>query len=162
VTGLPAPTVAALAGAASAGNWTDADWQALLRVSVKAAGNAGSTPAVTGTYTIAGDAVRFTPMFPFDEGRQYDVVLDPARLPAIQPDTPWRGQVISSTVGRPAVARTPSTVVTHLYPSGDRSSQISCASVPSAPWTGAADTTTSRLDGGGQEVVDLFCCSTPT
>jgi len=159
VTGLPAATVAALASAASAGTWTDADWQALLRVSVKAVADAGSTPAVTGKYTIAGGAVRFTPMFPFDEGRQYDVVLDAGRLPAVQDEVPWRRQKLAAVVGRPAVARLPSTVVTHLYPSGDilPANQLRMYLHFSAPmdWRSGYDYVT-LLDERGQEVVDAF------
>ena len=67
VTGLPAATVAALSGS----SWSDADWQALLRVSVKIGGGKDSTPAVAGKYAVVDRALRFTPMFPFDEGRQY-------------------------------------------------------------------------------------------
>lgn len=159
VTGLSAATVAALAGAASAGTWTDADWQALLRVSVKAAGGSGSTPAVAGTHAIVGGAVRFTPMFPFDEGRQYDVVLDAARLPAVEDDVPWRRQKIAAVVGRPAVARSPSTFVTHLYPSGDvvPANQLRMYLHFSAPmdWRSGYDHVT-LLDDRGHEVLDAF------
>lgn len=159
VTGLSAATVAALAGAASNGTWTDADWQALLRVSVKAAGGSGSTPAVAGTHAIVGGAVRFTPMFPFDEGRQYDVVLDAARLPAVEDDVPWRRQKIAAVVGRPAVARSPSTFVTHLYPSGDvvPANQLRMYLHFSAPmdWRSGYDHVT-LLDDRGHEVLDAF------
>jgi hypothetical protein len=159
VTGLPAATVAALASAASAGNWTDADWQALLRVSVRAAGGSGSTPAVAGTHAIVGGAVRFTPMFPFDEGRQYDVVLDAGRLPAVRDDVPWRQQRIAAVVGRPAVARSPSTFVTHLYPSAEvvPANQLRLYLHFSAPmhWRSGYDYVT-LLDDRGQEVVDAF------
>ena len=117
VTGLSTATVAAL----SKVRWTDADWQSLLRISVKTA--AGTSferrpAAVAGTYSVAGTTIRFTPMFSFDDGREYDVVLDPARLPGVD-GAPWRQQLVTAVVGKPAVARTPSTVVTHVYPSAD-------------------------------------------
>ena len=159
VAGLPAASVAALSNTLSTGGWTDGDWQALLRVSVKSAGGAGATPAVAGSYSIAGDVVRFTPMFPFDEGRQYDVVLDASRLPAVRDDAPWRQQKIAAVVGRPAVARSPSTVVTHLYPSGDTvpANQLRMYLHFSAPmdWRSGYDYVT-LLDDRGQEVVDAF------
>jgi hypothetical protein len=151
--------VTALASAVSAGNWTDADWHALLRVSVKAAGGSESTPAVAGTHGIVGGAVRFTPMFPFDEGRHYDVVLDAGRLPAVRDEVPWRQQKIAAVVGRPAVARSPSTFVTHLYPSADvvPANQLRLYLHFSAPmdWRSGYDYVT-LLDDRGQEVVDAF------
>ena len=159
VTGLPAATVGALSKAVSASGWSDADWQALLRVSVKAPAGGGSAPPVAGTYSLAGDALRFTPMFPFDEGRQYDVVLDAGRLPDVQGDAPWRQQKIAAVIARPAVARSPSTVVTHLYPSGDvlPANQLRMYLHFSAPmdWRSGYDYVT-LLDERGQEVVDAF------
>lgn len=155
VTGLPAATVTAL----SSHRWSDADWQALLRVSVKTAAGNASTPAVTGTYSVADGALRFTPMFPFDEGRQYDVVLDAGRLPAMPGNAPWRGQTLAAVVGRPAVARSPSTVVTHIYPSGDivPANQLRMYLHFSAPmdWRSGYDFVT-LLDDRGQEVADAF------
>ncbi len=90
VTGLPAATVAALSNAA----WTDVDWQALLRVSVKPAESGeSSTHCASGSdghvlrcrwdHSLHADvSVR--------RGRQYDVALDAARLPAVQGNAPWR------------------------------------------------------------------------
>jgi hypothetical protein len=154
VTGLSTATVAAL----SKVRWTDADWQALLRISVKTAAGTSSSAAVTGTYSVAGTAIRFTPMFPFDDGREYDVVLDPARLPGVD-GAPWRQQLVTAVVGKPAVARTPSTVVTHLYPSADivPANQLRLYLHFSAPmdWRSGYDYLT-LLDERGQEVVDAF------
>jgi len=155
VTGLPAATVAALSGS----SWSDADWQALLRVSVKIGGGKDAPPAVAGKYAVVDRALRFTPMFPFDEGRQYDVVLDVGRLPAVPGNTPWRAQTLAAVVGRPAVARSPSTVVTHLYPSGDivPANQLRMYLHFSAPmdWRSGYDFV-MLLDDRGQEVVDAF------
>ena len=126
--GLRAGTLAALS---TGGSWTDTDWQALLRVSVKERFGESTPPAVAGKYSIADGAIRFTPMFPFDEGRQYDVVLDAGRLPAVADTVPWRTQQLTAVVGtaggRP---RSPSTVVTHIYPSGDVSAGQSAPHVP--------------------------------
>jgi hypothetical protein len=155
VTGLPAATVAAL----SSNSWSDADWQALLRVSVKTAGGAASPPAVAGKYSAADRTLRFTPMFPFDEGRQYDVILDAGRLPAVPGHAPWRAQTLAGVVGRRAVARSPSTVVTHVYPSGDivPANQLRMYLHFSAPmdWRSGYDFV-RLLDESGQEVVDAF------
>ena len=155
VTGLPAATAAALSGS----GWSDTDWQALLRVSVKIGSGKESTPAVAGTYAVVDRALRFTPMFPFDEGRQYDVVLDAGRLPAVPGNTPWRAQTLAAVVGRPAIVRSPSTVVTHIYPSGDivPANQLRMYLHFSAPmdWRSGYDFV-MLLDDRGQEVVDAF------
>ncbi len=158
VTGLPAASVAALSHV----QWADADWQALLRVSVKTSGGTSferRPAAVAGTYSVANATLRFTPMFPFDDGRQYDVVLDPARLPAGVDSAQWRRQLVSAVVGKPAVVRSPSTVVTHVYPSGDvvPANQLRMYLHFSAPmdWRSGYDHL-ALLDERGQEVVDAF------
>jgi hypothetical protein len=153
VTGLPTATITAL----SKVRWTDADWQSLLRISVKTAGTSSPAP-VAGAYSVADTTIRFTPMFPFDDGREYDVVLDPARLPGVD-GAPWRQQLVTAVVGKPAVVRTPSTVVTHVYPSGDvvPANQLRMYLHFSAPmdWRSGYDYLT-LLDERGQEVVDAF------
>ena len=39
-------------------------------------------PPILGDYAVADGAVRFTPLFPFDEGRRYHVRFEPAGCPA--------------------------------------------------------------------------------
>ncbi len=72
---------------------------------------------------------------------------------------PWRQQQIAAVVGRPAVARTPSTVVTHIYPSGDvvPANQLRMYLHFSAPmdWRSGYDYV-KLLDDRGEEVVDAF------
>ena len=113
---------------------------------------------MAGTYSVADTTIRFTPMFPFDDGREYDVVLDPARLPGVD-GAPWRQQLVTAVVGKPAVARTPSTVVTHVYPSADivPANQLRMYLHFSAPmdWRSGYNYLT-LLDGRGEEVVDAF------
>jgi hypothetical protein len=72
---------------------------------------------VVGGYQVVDDTIRFTPTFPFDPGRTYDVWLDTSRLPdaSVVQSIPRIGTSIS--LPRPDVA--PSTVVTHVYPSGE-------------------------------------------
>jgi hypothetical protein len=113
VTGLSAPDLAAL----SRLNLTEDEWSALLRVSVsgKTGQPAGEMPAVTGRYAVA-NGIRFTPAFPLDPGRDYDVTFDPSKL-ARQEIA--RVAVVRAVVSLPAVVRTPSTVVAAVYPSGD-------------------------------------------
>lgn len=78
-------------------------WTAILRVSV-----GGGDVAMAGSYSIEGQRLRFTPMFPLDPGRQYDVVL---ALPGAEP--------VRSTVSLPARDSTPTTVVAQVYPTSD-------------------------------------------
>jgi len=106
VAGIPAATLRALDSA----HLTPEQWASVLRVAVEK-----DAPAVLGQYTVADGTIRFTPMFPFDEGRQYQVRFDAARLPG----APAGAGVVEATVGRPASTATPSTVVARVYPSGD-------------------------------------------
>jgi hypothetical protein len=107
LTGLPATAVRAL----EQGSLTPEQWASVLRVAV-------STDAqpMLGNYTVVDGVVRFTPLFPFDQGRQYHVRFEPARLPGGGADA---GGVIETTIGRPASTAVPSTVVARVYPSGD-------------------------------------------
>jgi hypothetical protein len=107
VRGLPA----SMLGAIGSVTLTPEQWSSVLRVSV-----ADGAPAVLGNYSVAAGAVRFTPLFPFDEGRRYQVRFDPARLPGAPAGV---GGVVAAEVGRPASATSPSTSVVAVYPSGD-------------------------------------------
>ncbi len=107
VTGLPSGTLEALAGA----ELTPEQWAQVLRVAVEP-----EAPPMLGSYAVVGGALRFTPIFPLDEGRQYEVRFDPARLPGAPSAA---GAVVEAMVGRPASTAVPSTVVARVYPTGD-------------------------------------------
>lgn len=149
VSGLSSVTLRALSGAELSSD----DWQSILRVSVDSTG--GDVPPVAGTYSIADGVLRFTPLFPLDEGRQYRAVFDASRVPGetrvLQP--------IASVVGRPASTRVPATVVTQLYPSVGTvpANQLRLYLHFSAPmdWRSGYDYLL-LLDDRGQEVVDAF------
>ncbi len=107
--GLSYKELDALAGA----RYSPQQWSDILHVSV----SDGQSIQVVGRYEVIDDTVRFTPTFPFDAGRSYSVSFYPARVPgasSIQLVPP-----ISATVTLPRPANVPSTVVAHLYPSGD-------------------------------------------
>ena len=112
LSGLSSRDLSALARA----NLSPEAWSSLLRVTVKGNARAGvATTPVSGTYAIADRVIRFTPMFPLDPGREYDVVFDPAALPAAGlGDLPK----VSSVVSTPAPPPTPDTRVAAIYPSG--------------------------------------------
>jgi hypothetical protein len=89
-----------------------ADWQRVLSVRV-AAGAAHGDTAVAGKYISEGGAITFTPLFPFDPGRQYEVTYDPAALGAAA------GSKLVTTVTMPAGPPTAPVHVTQVFPSAD-------------------------------------------
>ena len=103
VTGLSSSEAAALRRLDPAG------WPSVLGVTV--AGGTGAT--VAGAFAVTGDAVEFTPAYPFDPGREYEVRFDPSKLPQ-----PRAEAVVARRVSLPAgPARTPTTVVSAVHPS---------------------------------------------
>jgi hypothetical protein len=107
VTGLPEDVLEALDAAGLTGD----QWTTILRVSV-----APDAPPVLGAYDVDDDALRFTPAFPLDPGRSYDVRFEPSRVPggsarALEP--------LASTVSLPAATAAPSTTVARIYPTAD-------------------------------------------
>ncbi len=107
VTGLSRDMLDALRGAAL----TPDQWSTLFRVAVN-----DDAPGMLGAYSVADDALRFTPSYPFDPGRQYRVRFDPARLPG---GGGSNAAPIVGAVGQPAQHTVPSTVVARVYPTSD-------------------------------------------
>src|SRR5262245_10556978 len=68
VTGAPSDTLRA----------APAEWARALRVAVD-----DNAPAMLGTHSVSGDALRFTPLYPFDPGRQYHVRFERAGSPPL-------------------------------------------------------------------------------
>ena len=133
-------------------------WVRLLRVTVKGDGD-GTTdmPPVAGAYAIAGKAIRFTPMFPLDAGREYAVVFDPSQLPGAISNGP--AGTLTAVVSRPAVVKVPSTVVDRVYPSADTipENQLRMYIQFSAPMSHRSGLDYIRLlDDRGKTVVDPF------
>jgi hypothetical protein len=86
---------------------TPDEWNRILRVSV-----AADQPPMLGSWTVADRRLRFTPMFPLDPGRSYDVAFTPpASAAAI-------GQLHAS-VALPGGDRTPGTEVSATYPTAE-------------------------------------------
>jgi hypothetical protein len=71
-----------------------------------------------GAYSVSSGAIRFASQFPFDPGRRYVVVFDPARLPPPGKGRPqpWRSRRIEATIGLPAPNRRPATRIVEVYP----------------------------------------------
>jgi hypothetical protein len=133
----------------SAQEWTRDQWAQILRVSV-----AEQSVPMVGDYSIRGNRLRFTPMFPLDPGRTYSVTFTPAAIPGASGGPP-----LVSTVLVPAVTRVPSTVVSHVFPSAEviPANQLRLYIHFSAPMglKGGLDFIT-LLNEGGQPVVDPF------
>jgi hypothetical protein len=106
VTGLSDDILEAIESA----RFTREQWPAVLRVAV-----GPDAAPMLGSHSVADDALRFTPAFPFDAGRQYEVRFDPSAVPG----TAAQAAPLRATVGLPGHERQPSTVVTRIYPSGD-------------------------------------------
>jgi hypothetical protein len=82
---------------------TSDEWQRMFSVSVKAQHGSNSAVPIVGRYTIDGDALRFTPLFPFDPGREYEVRF---------------GSTVA-TVALPARPTAPPTYVSQVFPTGE-------------------------------------------
>jgi hypothetical protein len=111
VVGLGEPALAAVRAAKPA----PAEWAAALRVVVAEGTPAAvaARPAVAGAYSVTADAVRFEPDFPFVPGVRYQVTFDPAKVKL-------KGEPLTAVVAVPKPPPGPPTVVTAVYPSGDR------------------------------------------
>lgn len=96
---------------------TPADWQSFFSVTVddEARARGEGPPPVQGRYEASGSSIAFTPIFPFDPGRGYRVVFDPARLPRPRPG----GGPVTSVVRLAAIPRAPVASVAAVYPSTD-------------------------------------------
>jgi hypothetical protein len=90
-------------------------WAAVYRVAVVTDAGVAATP-VAGTYEAVNGVVVFTPMYPLEPGRTYDVVFDPraAGVSAIANVPAQSGRV---TVPGPADSSPPTTVAA-VYPGG--------------------------------------------
>jgi hypothetical protein len=86
-------------------------WSSVLRVAIDA-----SSPPVVGRYEVVDEALRFTPLFPFERGRTYQVRFDRSRVDG---EAAASEPALTATVGLPAPSTVPTTLVTHVYPSGD-------------------------------------------
>jgi hypothetical protein len=103
ITGLSSETLRAL------DSLSPDDWPRVFRVAVSP-----DAPPMLGTYKVTGDRIRFTPAFPLDPGRQYDVRFD-----AAQTGLPNPVETLRASVGQPAERTEPTTVVSRIYPSGE-------------------------------------------
>ena len=154
LTGLPEAALQALRGASLERD----EWATLLRITVRQTGGGDDTPAVLGDYEVGDDdVVRFRPMFPFDPGREYDVVFDPAGLPAVE--STGVADPVLEVVSLPRPEIEPTVVVTRVFPSGTRvpENQLKLYIEFSAPMSDVDGLDHIRLlDSRGEEVEAPF------
>jgi hypothetical protein len=92
---------------------TSDEWKKIFEVRIlNPDGIAGALP-VAGRYAATGDVLRFTPMFPFDAGRQYEV-----RYTSVGLGSSTQGGTIRRIIARRAGPPATPTHVTHVFPSG--------------------------------------------
>jgi hypothetical protein len=130
------------------------DWQPLFSVHVVGPDGRGRPTAVAGRYIVADDALRFTPLFPFERGRQYEARYNAA---ALTPGAPAadRRQIVSLGAAAPSSP----TSVTEVFPSGDSTpaNQLRMYIHFSAPMGRRGGQSHVRLiDEHGREVIDPF------
>ena len=87
-------------------------WASILRVAVTA-----DAPPVLGDYRVVDRTLRFTPAFPFDPGRPYNVRFNGAAAGDITGP-------LAGTFALPALASTPTTTVSAVYPSVTRAGDL--------------------------------------
>ncbi len=131
------------------------EWARICEVRVlDAAGRASDTP-VAGRYTVSGDVLRFTPLFPFDPGRQYEVRFHGAG----RGEAAGRTGPLRATLAIPPGATSAPTHVTRVFPSADvvPENQLRMYIHFSAPMgrRGGLEHVT-LLDEAGREVPDPF------
>ncbi len=100
---------------AAFGKLSEAERQAVLQVFVR--GELDQPPPVGGSCAVTDKTLRFTPRYPLEPGLSYRTVFDPARLAPSQ-DAPPEPLSEVFSIEKPSSA--PTTVVEHIYPSGDR------------------------------------------
>lgn len=99
IVGVPAPVLTELGTLESREAWTT-----VFKVAV-----GPDQLATVGQYSVEGDRIRFTPMFPLDRGRQYHVTFT----------APGGATPVTGTVALPPIDTTPTTVIAQVYPTAD-------------------------------------------
>lgn len=112
VTGLSRADLTALSRA----NLSVDEWNALLHVTLRSSSSTSGdeAPGMAGRYTVE-DSLRFSPSFPFDPGREYEVRFDPSRVSRAG----LSAYATTTTISIPDTNRSPSTRVSSLYPGYD-------------------------------------------
>lgn len=153
--GLPEATIATLRNTTLERD----QWSSLLRIAAHDIDEpVTQKPAVLGNYQIDGGNVRFRPMFPFDPGQKYLVTFNHAAVPGAERAKELLNPV-SVVIALPKPEIEPTTIVTHVWPSGTRmpENQLKFYIEFSAPMSHVDGLEYIRLlDSKGNEVEDPF------
>ena len=116
VVGLPQFALEQLQRAA----WPASEWQKLFAVYAADDSNVSEAnlPPMLGTYVVGSDLIRFQPKFPLERGVTYQAIFRPANLPDNAGNNPPATNLISK-FHLPFPHNTPTTVITHVYPTSD-------------------------------------------
>ena len=114
VTGLSRALVQQLERA----DWNVAQWQQVLAAYADQGDLIADMglPPMLGAYRVASNSVRFDPQFPLEPGVTYRAIFHPDRLPEHRGKGSSPIMAVFKAPSRPV---NPTTVVTHVYPSGD-------------------------------------------
>ncbi len=96
-------------------NWKPPQWQRLLSV-YAGQGSDQSLPPMLGAYRVQSGSLRFEPQFRLEPGVAYRAVFRPDQLPGASRS---KTAPITSDFQLPLRRATPTTVVSHIYPSAD-------------------------------------------
>ena len=130
-------------------------WEEVLRIAVRQETPSAESglPPVLGSYAVLDGLIRFTPMFPFDPGRNYVVTFDPSEY--IEETRP----PVVSVVSLPAPIATPSAEVERIYPTTNvlPENQLKVYIYFSAPMRASNSLPYVKLlDEAGHEVLSAF------
>jgi hypothetical protein len=90
------------------------EWSRVFTVRVLSPDNAANATPIAGKYVVDGNAVHFTPLFPFDAGRKYQARYDGAEFLSGE-----SGSAAEAIVALPAAAAVAPVHVTGIFPSSD-------------------------------------------
>ena len=131
-----------------------AQWTALFDVRVRQSDGSTSDTIMAGSYAVVDGTLRFTPLFPFDPGRHYEVRYYGDGSNGSSPR-----ELLRKTVAAHAAAPSPPTYVTRVYPSAGvvPENQLRIYVHFSAPMGRRGGLGHIRLlDGNGREVPEPF------
>ncbi len=138
---------------------TAEDWRAVFAVYTGTQPPADGTPAVAGSWTVEGGAVRFRPRFPLVAGLAYTARLDLARLERLATGEAGRRAPVVATFSLPKAETEPSTVVRAVYPTASElpANLLKLYLHFSAPMSRGEATRQVRLeDAGGRPLEGAF------
>jgi hypothetical protein len=91
------------------------EWRKTFTVHVRGASVQGFMTPIAGKYAVDGSKLRFTPLFPFEPGRQYEVQY----RGGLDVPEPYRAELVQHEFTPTALPESAPTTVTRVFPSTD-------------------------------------------